>query len=182
MTTTATELKRCDCCAIEKPLSEFRLRRREFADRAADCRRCHADAERHRRFRKRARKFVHSARQIAQADDVARIRQLASRLLEKLGSPRRVADQYHQIIQAKLATDPASPDAATMLLGILRLNVLSKSLTTTEPLPETLDAKRAALGREFSKFILEKPGEIAELLCEIGWTAIPPHELSINSI
>lgn len=169
MTTTPADLRRCVCCGLEKPAEQFRLRRRGFPDRSADCRRCHANAERIRRNRKRARKIGHVARQIVEADDIDQIHRLASRLLEKFGSPRRIAAQYHQITKAALAADPASATAARMLMSVLRLQILGESLAGNKPLPATLEDKRQALNRELSRFVLENPTMIAELLREVGW-------------
>lgn len=174
MTTISVEMRRCVCCGLEKPSEQFRLRRRGMPDRAADCRRCHTDTERTRRRRRRARKIQRVARQIVLADDIDQIHRLASHLLEKFGGVRRLTALYHTTLEAARAVNPASPAVASMLMAVVRLQVLSDSLTSDEPLPDSLEDKRKALGREFAKFILENPSDVASVLAETGWFVQPP--------
>ncbi len=175
MITTSAEMRRCVCCGLEKPTEQFRLRRRGMPDRAVECRRCHSDAERTRRRRHRARKIQRVTRQIVLADDLDQIHRLASHLLEKFGGVKRLTTLYHSVLEAARAVNPASPTVAAMLMAVVRLQVLSESLTSNEPLPDSLEDKRKALGREFSKFILEHPEDIAALLSEVGWRVQPPN-------
>ena len=108
------------------------------------------------------------------ADDLDQIHRLASHLLEKFGGVKRLTTLYHSVLEAARAVNPASPTVAAMLMAVMRLQVLSESLTSEESLPNSLEDKRKALGREFSKFILENPHEIASLLAEVGWRVDSP--------
>ncbi len=142
MTTTSAEMRRCVCCGLPKPTDQFRLRRRGMPDRSAECRRCHSDAERTRRRRRRARKIQRVTRQIVLADDIDQIHRLASRLLEKFGGVKRLTTLYHSVLEAARAANPASPAVASMLMAVVRLQVLSESLTSDEPMPDGLEEKR----------------------------------------
>ena len=174
--TLAIELRRCITCGVEKRLTEFRLRQRGQPERRSQCRRCHNAEIRERRARLTARKFSNAANRIAQAtqDDAARVVTLVSRLIRSFGGIQRLTVLYHQAVQSALAANPASTATAMLLLAVLKLQLLSDSLASDEPLPETLERQRKELGREISKLILANPHEIAELLVELGWRIESP--------
>ena len=60
-----------------------------------------------------------------------------------------------------------------LMLAVLKLQLLSDSLASDEPLPETLERQRKELGREFANYITSNPHEIVELLAEVGFHIIP---------
>ena len=178
--TLTAELRRCITCGVEKRLTEFRLRRRGKPERRSQCRRCHNAEIRERRARLTARKFSNAAAKIAQAtqDDAARVVTLVSRLIRAFGGIQRLTVLYHQTVQSALAANPTSPATATLLLAVLKLQLLSDSLASDAPLPATLEERRKTLAREFANYITSNPREIAELLNEIGWLVVPPNAAS----
>ncbi len=76
--------------------------------------------------------------------------------------------------QLLTAAKPASPVIAHTLLGVLKFRLLAESLPTKIELPETLEAKKRALARELSVFVLENPHTVSGLLVELGWKVEPP--------
>jgi len=167
-------MRRCECCGIEKPAGQFRLRRRGMPDRATECRRCHADTERTRRRRRRARKLQRITSQIVQAEDLDQIHRLATNLIERFGGVRRLAALYHQTVEAARAADPGSPTVASMLLAILKVRVFCDLSGWGDADPAGLDGKREQLTREIVLFNLEHPMVAASCLTELGYSVVPP--------
>ena len=162
-TSSLDELRECRVCSLEK-LS------REFGSEGAVCRRCRSDAERLRRRRKRLRTTARGVRQLAQAEDIPQIHAAASRLVKRF-PPQRLAEMFQQLLTA---AKPASTVIAHTLLGVLKFRLLAESLPTKIELPETLEAKKRALARELSLFVLENPHTVSGLLTELGWKVEPP--------
>ena len=166
-TTTAVELRQCDVCTLEKPP-------REYSRNGTTCRRCRSEAERLRRRRKRLSATSRAARQFVQAEDIASIQRVASRLSQRFTS-RRLAESFEQLLTT---SKPASPAVGHTIVAILKIQTLAESVSANFELPATIEAKQRALARELSLFVLERPDSAAELLREIGWRVEPPESVT----
>ncbi len=167
-TTTATvELRQCQCCSLPKPA-------REYSGSGTTCRRCRSETERLRRRHKRLRTTSCAARQLVQAEDIASIQAVASRLSQRF-TPRRLVESFEQLLAAG---KPASLAVANAIVGILKIRTLAESVSAKLELPTTIEAQQRALARELSLFVLERPDSAAELLREIGWQVEPPESVT----
>ncbi len=170
--------KTCDTCGIDRPETQFRWRR-VGVTRHSDCNVCHLESEkaRQRRVRqeRRDRKLSRGCSAIAQADDLHDVIRLSRILLQGFNGSRGLANRFSTLVNA---SPPASPFVAHAIVSILKLQAVAELLAPEPQLPATLEAKRAALAREFSAFLLEqlheRPQEFADLLAAAGWTCQPP--------
>lgn len=162
-TTTPAELRRCRVCSLEKPA-------REYSDSGTACRRCRSEAERLRRRRKRLRATSDAARRLVQAEDIASIQAVASKLSQRF-TPRRLAELFEQLLTA---AKPASTAVGHTIVAILKLQTLAESLPPNLEPTDSLESTKRALAKELSLFVLEHPTTAAGLLRELGWRVAPP--------
>lgn len=162
-TTPLTELRKCRVCSLEKSACEY-------SGSVTDCRRCRSEAERLRRRRKRLRAASDAARQLVQAEDIASIQAVASKLTERFG-PRRLAALFQELL---VTARPGSSAVANGIIGVLRLQLLAESLSANLEPTDSLESTKRALARELTGFVLEHPHTAAGLLRELGWRVEPP--------
>jgi hypothetical protein len=81
---------------------------------------------------------------------------------------------YQRSAQSALANHPTSPATAMLLLAVLKLKVVSESIPTNDPRPESLERLHSELTREITSLIMSRPEELATLMREVGWKVQPP--------
>lgn len=179
MLATGCDQRICRQCLTPKPLTEFRLRRKDCELRQHVCNKCHRAEEKTRRTQQRER---HERRTmqglvagIKSARDVRRIMAMAQAAEEKLGSPDDFARLWKRHLDAACNLPDGHRRVCDLLCSVVRLNVAANELLPKPDYGRMTDQELEQELRDLEvRRLTERLPEVLETLLDLGWKIEPP--------
>lgn len=178
-----TETKFCTDCSEFRPITEFRLRRRNASARMCQCNRCHNENERCRRANRNTDRESQSVRwhleRVRKAGTHENIERLVGEMLVDFGGVQGFAESWRSCL------DIWSKKGATLrlksYLTILHLMVYceekreQKQQADSDELKEMSDEElKQSMFRSIMEIIKKDPEIALAAAMELGWQVIPP--------
>jgi hypothetical protein len=171
----AVSTKRCTTCFQERPIDEFRRRRKNTEDRHTVCRRCYNAEQRERikaKRRRRVRKF--SSDILAANRDRKRVLALTREYAKALGGVERMAGLFKEVFDGARANGRFFT-AFRLLNTVLDLAIVVEQLEKERTRQMSDDDLKAVIFGQTMNLVKEHPevALMAAAKCP-GWEVIPP--------
>lgn len=123
---TQTETKTCNACGQEKPLTNFRCRRRGSEERHAQCNECFARYTRNNRKRRRQKDIAKFTRQVKDLEcSPSAVTALCVVMMRRFGGLSRFAELWKAHHDAAVAARPGSKLVSDSFKALFRLVEIS---------------------------------------------------------
>ena len=121
-TASKVQTKTCRTCWQDKPISEFRRRRRGSDERHPQCRACYAAYMRQYRRSRRNKEVTSFCQQVASPrSSTAQVLALCTRMMRHAGGPEGLAELWKEHMDAARARRPGGQVALQCFRTIFRL-------------------------------------------------------------
>lgn len=172
------QIRLCNCCAMVKPIEEFRRRRRHSTLRFRQCNACHATAE---HLRRKLRKAVDRQQRMRTLADRARVAESASQLqafvqgaVASAGGLEQLLRDWHAALHDLREAKRGAPRLITFYEATIRMATVYAETTRSAVTGQSDDALRSLIKQACLQVAKENPRLLLEAAREAGWTITRP--------